>query len=115
MSISASSPKISKKKKTIKKLIVLLDSGPIFNESGVTNRHQRWGLEKLFPLLCQPGRQILIQPKSAYLISISKGSNAFNFHEIGYLLAADLDAGKTEISAIGFFTLGEITAENMFK
>lgn len=60
------------------------------------------GHEKLISL-CQLGRQILIHPKSAYPIYISKGSNPFNFHEIGCLLVGDSDTWNTGVSPIGFW------------
>lgn len=53
----------------------------------------------------------MIHPKSAYPIYISKGSNPFNFHEIGCLLGGDLDTRNTRIGPIGFSLGGHHTWE----
>ncbi len=87
---------------------IVLELCPILNESGVDNWHRRNGSWKAYFTLCQLGRQILIHPKSAYPIYISKGSNPFNFHEIGCLLEGDLDTWSTRNSPIGFW-LEDIT------
>lgn len=84
---------------------------PILNESGVDNWHRRNESWKAYFTLCQLGRQILIHPKSAYPIYISKGSNPFNFREIGCLLEGDLDTRNTGISPIGFWLRGHHTRE----
>ncbi len=84
---------------------------PIRNESGVDVWHRRNGSWKAYFTLCQLGRQILIHPKSAYPIYISKGSNPFNFHEIGCLLEGDLDTWNKRVSPIGFWLGGHHTWE----
>lgn len=84
---------------------------PILNEPGVDNWRRRNGSWKAYFTLCQRGRQILIHPKSAYPIYISKGSNPFNFHEIGCLLWADLETWDTRISPEGFWLSGHHTWE----
>lgn len=90
---------------------IVLELCPILNESGVDNWHRRNGSWKAYCTPCQLGRQILIHPKSAYSIYISKGSNPFNFREIGCLLEGDLDTRNTGISPIGSWLRGHHTWE----
>lgn len=90
---------------------IVLELCPILNESGVDNWHRCNGSWKAYFTPCQLGRQILIHPKSAYPIYISKGSNPFNFHEIGCLLEGDLDTRNTGISPIGLWLGGHHTWE----
>lgn len=90
---------------------IVLELCPILNEPGGGNWHRRNGLWKAYFPLCQLGRQILIHPKSAYPIYISKGGNPFNFHEIGCLLEGDLSTWNTGIGPIGFLLRGHHTWE----
>lgn len=69
------------------------------------------GHEKLISLCVNWGGRFLIHPKSAYPIYISKGSNPFNFHEIGCLLEGDLDSWNIWISPIGVWLRGHHTWE----